>query len=469
MIEHDYPDALTHHYKPTASGQAIPLYVGGLRFSDDEEGHDWHGRAEMAWYPSPRVMVEASRPNRGIEDFVGLRASGKREWVEMPSIKLPGEEVPLPPQPDSLSEDSRPSGVSRNDRLTPQTLGSGTALSRVTFLIPNGWDVPNGSGVCDPEDLVRTWNGRLEAFPSGWRITIDRRPEVNKQFLRRLRDENTSAVTHIGQIARADGSLFDVADIQLLLQALRLAFSLAVGRTINLLLPVGWWGDQAVWTRWVSPHIDGVLNTGTFLDRHKGNEQMRELIERVVDYCRTPERLEVIQYATSYYVTATYDVDVELGVALPISGLQLLAYNRFVEERGTHTQRQWENLKPTEAQIRLLLDDCRMRTSVPASYPHLAEVSRRAQMSEGTRTARDALGCVMLLRNKIIHPTSTKPGAWTAYQWAEGKDYAAHCLLLAILNTVGYRGQHRSAWADDIWEGVTDPVPWATATEGPEF
>lgn len=390
------------------------------------------------------------------------RALGKREWVELPTIEIDLGDAVIPTQPGGSTSSER-GDVSITERLTPQVVGDATSLDRITFLVPNGWDAYGGTNICDPDDLTRYWRGRIEAFPAGWHITIDTRPDVDKNFWRRLRDENASAVTHIGQIQRADGAAFDAEDADLVLQALRLAFSLSVGRTVNLLLPVGWRGNEPVWTRWVSPHIDGVKNTGTFLDRHEGAAQMRELIERVIDYCTTPERLEIIQYATSYYVTATYDVDVELGVALPVSGLQLLAYNRFVEERGTYTKTRWNSLPNTEQEIRLLLDDCKIPTGLPATYPHLQAISARAFDPNTSTTPRDALGSVMLLRNKIIHPTSVKPGAWSPYEWAEAGHYGAHCLLLAILNTVGYQGAHRSAWADNIWDGVTEPVPWAAA------
>lgn len=461
MHEHDFPDALVHQYMPTSPGESVPLYDGDFKFAGDDEGRTWFGRAALIWYPSPHVLSSASSPSRDVTDFMDIRASGKREWVEMPSIEVPLKDGVLPAQPVGPTTQPMDSGRRRTDRLAPQVIGDGSAIDRLTFLVPNGWDTPLGSGVADPADLRRYWHGRLEAFPTGWHITIDRRPEVNRKFWARLRDENASAVTHIGQIARDDGSSFDAEDAEPVLQALRLAFSLAVGRTVTPLLPVGWRGRHAVWARWGGAHIDRVLNTGHFLDRQDGVEQLRELIERVVDYCRVPERLDVLQYATSYYVTATYDVDVELGVALPVSGMQLLAYNRFVEQRRSHTKKQWKALPATENEIRLLLDDCKIPTGIPATHGYLRGVSRKAQSSEQAPTPRDALGCVMLLRNKIIHPTSTKPGTWSAYEWSEAGDYAAHCLLLAILNTVGYQGRHRSAWAENIWEGVTEPVPWA--------
>jgi hypothetical protein len=281
--------------------------------------------------------------------------------------------------------------------------------------------------------------------------------------MRALRDEGQSGVTHVGQVERADGKPFHGDDAWPVLRALRLALSLAMGRAVALLLPVGWRGSQATWARWASDRIDGVRPSGSFLDLHKGHAQLRELIERVIAYCDTDARLDVLQYATSYYITATYDVDVELRVALPVSGMQLLAYNRFVEERGSHSNKTWASVGTTEDELRLLLDDCKIPTGLPPLFTHLQKVSAAAFDPAQHPSPRDALGCAMLMRNKVIHPTKGTPAKWDAFQWWEAGAFATDALLLSILQTVGYTGEHRSPLSADVWAGETDTVPWAAA------
>lgn len=348
-----------------------------------------------------------------------------------------------------------------------QTLGDGSALDRLTFLVPNGWNVWHGGNICDAEEPDPYWPGRIVAQAKGWWITIDRRRDAHEAHWRNLRDTGQSGVTHIGQLKRQDGSTFTTEDSAPVLRALRLAFSLAVGRAVGPLLPVGWRQEAPVWTQWRRERIDSVRPSGQFLDRYAGHTQVAELIERVVDFCDIDDRMEVLQYAVSYYITATYDADDELRVALPVSGMQLLAYRRFVEERQSFTNNQWADLGKadslgrgqTECEIRRLLDDCNIATGLPSQFANLQKVSAALPaLKDGS--PRDALGCVISMRNKIIHPTKALPSTWDAYQWWEAASYAVDAFLLSILNTIGYTGQYRSAVATNVSTGVTNPVPW---------
>lgn len=365
---HQFPDALTHHYLPGEPGEPIPLYEGTFRLDD----RDWNGTVALRWYPSPRAVASGHAPadlERLMESF---QDAGVRQWVALPEIMLLNADDAVPSQPTAWTDGPEPR-VGDNiceAALAPQAIGDPHGLDRITFLIPNGWDVDRGTAICDPDSPETYWYGRVITTTADWQITLDCRPGTNKDFFRSLRTSNASAVTHVGELRRTDGHPFDAEDATAALDALRLALTIATGRTIYLLLPVGWQAETPVWTRWTSPHIDGVKNVGTFLDRHEGVVQLSELIERVLTYCTTPQRTDAIRYASSYYVTATYDVDVELGVALPVSGLQSLAYYRFVEQRRTHTRRQWKALPNTEAEIRLLLDDCHIPTSLAPSLAH---------------------------------------------------------------------------------------------------
>lgn len=452
------PDALTHHYAPRGIGEDIPMFTGCFDVQGDPRQRVWAGDVRLTWYPNPRVVASGTcKQDRDalLEDLSDL--DGKRQWVTIPAVNLHSAITPLPPQPHTVPA---PVDVTAGMSQLPHTmvrqdLGNPTGLDHLTFLVPNGWDILQGSFICDPTNMLEFWHGRLQVTAFGWDITLDRLHQADSDFFERLERENASAVTHIGGIRRSDGQPFDAADADHVMDCLRLALAIALGRTVHFLLPVGWRNGDALWTRWTNPHIDLVRSAGTFLDRHHGGEQLQEIIERVLCYCSTPARKDILRYAISYY-TGTYDVDVELGVALPVSGLQLLAYNRFVEERRHFKKSAWDDIKPTEKQIRMLLDDCHIPTGLPArGYTHLVAVSAKEQQS------LDALGCVMLLRNKIIHPTSRKPGTWTPYEWFETRDYAGYCLLLAILNTVGYQGQYKSVMSEQIWDGTTEQVPWA--------
>ncbi|HUZ51320.1 MAG TPA: hypothetical protein VMU94_02175 [Streptosporangiaceae bacterium] len=70
-----------------------------------------------------------------------------------PEKLLPGRVNPAPP-------------TSAPAEVYPPEIGDGSALTKVTGFIPNGWD-GHGSRVADPADRRRTWFGRATARGGG--------------------------------------------------------------------------------------------------------------------------------------------------------------------------------------------------------------------------------------------------------------------------------------------------------------
>ena len=96
--------------------------------------------------------------------------------------------------------------------------------------------------------------------------------------------------------------------------------------------------------------MDGYRDASHWLDETTSYRQVGDVVSRVLAFTASPVNWESLRYATSYYVAANVDVDVELSAAVPVSALQLLAYFRFVTDRGTYSHTRWEREKPkTEA------------------------------------------------------------------------------------------------------------------------
>lgn len=425
-----------------------PPFVGDIRF---------------LWKPTPRIQVRGER-ELGTADLLNtfMAEPSNDLWVEYPTVVLPSSTV-IPGQP------AEPSGGASgkvgttyvNQALGSQEFGDSTDLDRLTFLVPNGWLALDGHGICDGENLMRLWHGRTSLVAGDWTITLDARPELQiSDFQRELTNIGGHYISHIGEIRRSDQSRFTASEALQGLEIVRLAFSIALGRNSNCILPVGWQDDIAIWTQWCARPIDPYRQVSSWLDESIANKQVSQLLASMMNYCADPYRREVVRYATSYYVTANFDLDVELAVAVPVSGMQLLAYYRFVEDRETLTSKEFDALKgKTEEQIRRLLDDCQIDTTIP---PHFTQLSSfAAALPSGFTGRRDGLGVVVYLRNRITHPTKQKPGKWGIYGWAEASMLARHYLALTILNTVGYQGEERSPLTGSSRIGQVTPVPWA--------
>jgi hypothetical protein len=84
-FEHDYPDALCHHYTPTGMNEDVPLYEGEFHRGD----RTFDGDVRYRWYPRPRTEVRGSRETSTedlkaflsttrVPQFAGTR--GRVEW-----------------------------------------------------------------------------------------------------------------------------------------------------------------------------------------------------------------------------------------------------------------------------------------------------------------------------------------------------------------------------------------------------
>jgi hypothetical protein len=459
VLQHDFPDAVRHHYRPAGIDEDVLLYRGQFSYPGDQRSCE--GDVRFSWRPSPSIKVRGERP-ASLAALHGLLSAREDQgmWVEPDRVLVELADGVLPDQPGEPFTPRRALGESFQDERLDQELGQAHELEQVTFLVPNGWQAHDATGICDPVDLARTWYGRAEAAGGGWTVTLDRDAAMDSGAWRELKESGGCRFTHIGRLTRADGSAFAGQEAQEALDRVRLGLNLALGRRITCALPVGWRGGRPVWSRWRSAPADTFRSASHLLDETVCRQQIEEVVSRVLAFTADPARREALRHAISYYLAANVDVNVDLSVAIPLSGLQLLAYFRFVTE-GTHSRTQWENVG-TDAQLRLLIDELRVDTSVPAHFAKLLNVQSRLARNA---PPRDALGLIIKMRNVVTHPTRDQPGHFSIYEWAEAGMLARYWLCLALLHAVGYQGQVAATMqARPRMLGQVHPVPWVSAS-----
>ncbi len=455
-FQHQLPDAVTHHYKSESANIPIPLFEGAFKRNDDATS--FHGAVLFRWFPTPRVEASGSRP--AIDDDFNRILNGSNNatfWVDPLALDIDLIDSELPAQPEAISGDPANLGYSFTDRVE-QTLGDPSGVECVTFMVPNGWQGIDGEGVCDPNDLTATWRGRTRASGDGWQVTIDRNREMDNDAWKELAELGGYRFTHTGRLQRADGGAFNAADAFGVLDRVRIGMNLALGRRTTCALPVGWRGDKPIWARWRSSPIDPYSSSSHWLDETIAYRQVGEVLSEVLDFTADEANREALRPAVAYYVAGNVDVDVELSVSVPLSGLQLLSYYTFVTEKRNYSQTQWDNALSTEDQIRLLINDTGVDTSVPTHFAHLVSVQQ-----ELARNApqRDLLGIVVKMRNVVTHPERDKPSRFSPYEWAEAGMHARYWLCLALLKRLDYRGEIASVLGDrPRWTGQVRPVPW---------
>lgn len=462
MIRHFAPDAISYLYSPGQINEPIRLYRGHFTVLAGEGTPDraCDGDIRLSWLPTPRIEVNGEySPEPGhIEAFLDSGAD-TRVWHQRLQVRLlDSDGIPQPPTQEAPPWSHKPgTAYLGGAEIYPPEIGDGAVLTKVTGLIANGWD-GLGSRIANPDDRRQTWFGRATARGDGWLLDIDAL-DPSREDLARLRRSGGYGATHTFSLQRADGSPFTGEGALQVLDAIRCALSLIVGRRADVVLPVGWHDDEPVWAWWTAGRIDSFREYGSWLDASIGGPQAGEVIGQFLK--RWPDRLssDTLRYATSYYVQAL-GLGVELGTAAAVSGLLLLAYSWLVEENQLYSKTAWGNLRPeAESQIGALLkmSDCRINTVVPAAFAHLAAV---AEQLDADGQPRDGLGCVIRMRNDVIHPTRTKRTKWSAYQWAEAHSLAVHFLELALLAYIGYRGRIHPRISANRWLGYTEDVSW---------
>jgi hypothetical protein len=333
-------------------------------------------------------------------------------------------------------------------------------LERCTFLVPNGWRALDSTGICQPNRLEKTWHGRTTAQGDGWAVTLDlHQGMTGKPEWSELKNSYGQRFTHIGEIRRLDGSTFTGREAFNALDRIRLGLNLGLGRRTTAALPVGWYKSEPIWCRWRSAPVDPYRNKTHWLDETIAAHQISDAVSLALSYTSNPLAKSVLAGAMAYYVSSNNDVTVELTTALPTSGLQLLAYYRFVSgPNASYSKGGWK-AKTTEEQIRLLLDDADIDTSVPNHMSNI--LSGRAKLSVAKQSG-DALTTAIAMRNVATHPTRDLPyETFSIYEWAEIGMIARYWLCLCILRTIGYDGPIADVLGPTpAWTGSIKNPPW---------
>lgn len=59
VIQHAFPDAVRHHYRPAGMDEDVLLYLGEISYPDDERA--FQGDVRFRWRPSPHIEVRGER------------------------------------------------------------------------------------------------------------------------------------------------------------------------------------------------------------------------------------------------------------------------------------------------------------------------------------------------------------------------------------------------------------------------
>lgn len=463
----NYPQLLTHPYALHAMNEAIVLYRGTycLPHSDSDECA-YQGLIELTWLPRPEIEARGERavtlPQR-LARHKEPATHSKGGWTTIPKVRLPTDAA-LPPLPAAPAQDrDAPPRSGPSEQLTTMVLsrefGEGDALTRVAGVVVNGFEVWDGGLVVHPAGWRFPFSARTTAFGGGWIVTMDAIAQDPAGW-KELEASRAYQVTQVLELARADGAEFNAQQAKLALEAIGYALTIALGRHVSVSLPIGFRTQEPVWASWAVGRIDPFRDPGTWLDQSVASTQVGELIGRTLEAWDNELRRDTLRDAVSYLVQSQVG-QAELGITLPVSGLTLLSYSYLVEETDSLSKSNWKE-PGVPGQVRNLLTSLGVATdfAVPTDLPHLEDLRGRISARSG-KPVGDGLGCIIKMRNAIMHPKRGERADWTYEEIVEGYLYATHLLEMALLAYVGYRGKVHPRIVSERMAGYLEDVPWA--------
>ena len=327
---------------------------------------------------------------------------------------------------------------------------SGQALT-VTFGVLN----------LDPRSL---WLN--EIVVEGWRFRLTSNPDV--ALRQRLRDELGVAETHAGILDRADGGSFDAEEAIRVLDGWRLAMSFGTGSRIGIWRQVLSRPQDFVddgWRAFASPSVDPWHDHHRIVDANDGFGIPEVVALVLVRRAADPDQAAIDELAMNFALEANGTAPVEMRIAAAGAGLELIAWDRLVEDSGDDSvskavRKRRYAARSASDNLALLLATASIDTEVPTILRSYASIHSEAD---------SGAVAVAALRNRVMHPRRrvgelSLPGE----VWAAGWQLAVQYLELLILHRLGYCGRYSDRFRSE-WVGRTFVVPWAplASTESP--
>ncbi len=343
---------------------------------------------------------------------------------------------------EGLMTSSAGRGVLQSSRL-----GEENEVERVDLLWLNlPWVLPASALRSDGA----TWGGRWDCCGSGWRLTLDVRPD-HSQVYAEAAAQNLNVPTHVGRLERLDGSTFGAAVAERALHAFQAALSCAFGRWTGPSLLVGWCAGVRVFEQWSAWRNEAPRNTYSWCDRMNG-EGLREFVGKYLQAWYSEGRNPVWHLA-HHLVEANQERTVmEARIMLVGAAIEYLSWHNYVLS-GLRSSRLHKDRR-ADANLNELLSRAGASTAVPKLLPAL-EAARR---EHGLQTAAETTNWV---RNRLVHPKDPdepyRAEDLVLQTWQLLMQYGE----LLLLNHVGYVGDYCPRFPLARWAYDREPVPWA--------
>ena len=334
------------------------------------------------------------------------------------------------------------------------------SISNVTFHLFN---FPDFMG---REDHILTTNdpprqgwqkrcGRVVLQADGWNVILaatDRTGRLTKA----LKAQGGYALTHVGRIAREDGSTFSSDQLDELLKCLHYFLSFALGRWAGVALPVGFDTEGTkVFEEWgLRITADGSWHgTSSWFDSHHG-KLLSQVFPGFVTLWTNKLWQKPLTAALYWYLGACdrrVGIGVDTGLILAQTALELLAWTYCVLDRKMISAAAFQPRRLSAAdKLRLLASSLNIPLEIP---PHLSALHGRRG-----KKWMDGMEAITDIRNSLIHPGDQQTLLDSSY--FEAWKLSLWYIDLVLLRLCGHNGKYANRLFQR-WSGQVESVPWA--------
>ncbi|MFJ9183936.1 hypothetical protein ACIRQO_12800 [Streptomyces anulatus] len=436
------PPSLAPTYPFNAPNEPLELYSGTLTASEGAASVAVEGVIKWAWLPTPRVTYSFATDDPKTN---GWNIGGDIE------VSVPASEPLLTGDTGSATEEGTLSAwaLSMDGWLKHTTRGDSSDVRRVTFFLPNVPQV-NGTWI---QGHGHSWNGRWSLEAGDWQFTIDERQD-RIPVRKTLRQSGGYAFTHVGEFTRKDGAAIPEDEISNVLHLLRCIFSFSFGRATSPALVSGYDSSNSLaWLDWRVFHIAPWTPASQVIDE-TGLADLKEIFAGFGSLWSDPFERELLSNAISYFLQCNEMNPLPLATSAGQAGLELLAYERLVEEQQAFTPAQYKN-RTAHDNISALLASYKVANSIPPELTRLIGAAASANPQCGTGPE-----IITRMRNGVIHPSRKKP-KFSTEEWLECWQLVSSYLILSVLGRVSFKGDYRDPVNPVKHAGSVTKAPWA--------
>jgi hypothetical protein len=328
-------------------------------------------------------------------------------------------------------------------------------LQKLVFHIPN-FEAFKGSLIYDsPSNESRA--ARATVHAEGWTILIDAISEFSMAKCIELEKKSGNAITHVGLVQRADGSLFPASIGQEFLKELYQWLSFCRGNWVAPILAVGFdANDKEIWKDWRQWNIRRCEHVGTWINR-----LTPDFLEKTLPgyLLRSRHSLwsEPINLALSWYVECNRRASgMEASIILGQTALELLGWTTLVEDLKTISHKGFNDL-PAADKVRLLLASYQIPLDIPTCLGALTQLAKAHNWLDGPE-------CLVGMRNALIHPqpkNRKKVQSASSVAIYEVWNLGLWYLDLIFLRLFNYDGVYRNRLKRECsYDETLEEVPW---------